>query len=65
MATVVGQQLKKPALIHKLFKKQDLVEFVLHEASIVSQSLIQAVASSAHHWTSGRASQQHPLGSRV
>ena len=44
VATVAGQQLKKPALIHKLFKKQDLVEFVLHEASLVSQSLTQAVA---------------------
>ena len=44
VATVVGQQLKMPALIHKLFKKRDLVEFVFHEAWLVSQKLVETVA---------------------
>ena len=41
---MTGQQLKTPALIHRLFKKQDLVEFVLHEARLVNESLAEAVA---------------------
>ena len=44
VSSVTGQQLKTPALVHKLFKKQDLVEFVLHEAWLVNESLAQAVA---------------------
>ena len=33
-----------PALVHMLFKKQDLVEFVVHEAELVCVQLAQAVA---------------------
>ena len=44
VGTVSGQERKTPALAHKLFKKQDIVEFVFHEAWLVSESLVQAVA---------------------
>ena len=41
---MTGQERKTPALAHKLFKKQDIVEFVFHEAWLVSEPLVQAVA---------------------
>jgi len=44
VSTVSGQERQTPALVHMLFKKQDLVEFVFHEAWLVSESLVQAVA---------------------
>ena len=44
VGTVSGQERKTPALAHKFFKKQDIVEFVFHEAWLVNESLVQAVA---------------------
>ena len=32
VSSVIGQQRNTPALAHKYFKKQDLVEFLCHEA---------------------------------
>ena len=45
VSSVIGQERKTPALAHMLFKKQDLVEFVVHEAWLVGESLVQAVAA--------------------
>ena len=39
VSMVTGQHLKTPALVHKLFKKQDLVEHVYHEAWLIKHSL--------------------------
>ena len=44
VSSVIGQERKTPALAHKYFKKQDLVEFICHEAWLVDESLVQAVA---------------------
>ncbi len=33
--------MKTPALVHILFKQQDLVEFVLHEAELVERGLAE------------------------
>ena len=45
MAIVTGQQHNTPALIHMLFKKQDIVEFVLHEAGLFCESFMLAVVA--------------------
>ena len=44
VSSVTGQERKVPALVHMLFKKHDLVEFVVHEAELVCVQLAQAVA---------------------
>ncbi len=40
---VSSQEKKKPAFVHELFKKQDAVEFVLHEAAMVQRDLADSV----------------------
>ena len=44
VSSVIGQEHKTTALAHKHFKKQDPVVFVFHEAWLVNESLVQAVA---------------------
>ena len=64
VGTVTGQERKTPALAHKFFKKQDIVEFVFTRLGwSVSRSCKQWLIS-AHHSASGRSSRP-PLGSRV
>ena len=36
---VTGQERKKPALVHELFKKLDAIEFVMHEAEMAQHAL--------------------------
>ena len=43
VSMVTGQHLKTPALVHKLFKKQDLVEHVYQQAWLINHSLAVAV----------------------
>jgi len=40
VSKVSGQASKAPALVNKLFKKRDLVDFVMHEAELIDQSMI-------------------------
>ena len=44
VSSVTGQERKVPALVHMLLKKQDLVEFLFHEAELVCVQLAQTVA---------------------
>ncbi len=50
LATVVGRQQKTPALVHRLLKQQDLVEFVMHEAWLFGGvALTESVAAIKNH----------------
>ena len=44
VSRVTGQEKKSAALVHKLFKKQELVEFVLHEAALIHTGLPHELA---------------------
>ena len=40
MSKVTGQASKSPALVHKLLKKRDLVDFILHESELMDKSVV-------------------------
>jgi hypothetical protein len=40
VAKLSGQEKKTPAFVHKVFKKKDLVDFVLHEAEVMDASML-------------------------
>jgi hypothetical protein len=40
---VTGQEKKGAAIVHSIFKKQDLVDYVLHEVELLSQPLLASV----------------------
>ena len=44
VSRVTGQEKKSAALVHKLFKKQELVEFVFHEAALIQPGLPDELA---------------------
>ena len=39
----IGNDKKTPALAHLLFKKQDLIEFIMHEAELLDHAMLQHV----------------------
>jgi len=51
VAKVMGQEKKTPALVHILFKKQDLVEFMLHEAELLDKDLPNKVRIFRSPWS--------------
>ena len=42
--TVTGQEKKSPALVHMLFKKFDLIDFISHEAAMIDSKLMDKVS---------------------
>ena len=51
VAKVSGQEKKTPALVHILFKMQDLVEFVLHEAELLDKDMPNKVRMFRSSWS--------------
>ena len=43
IAKITGQEKKSPALVHSIFKKQEIVEFIFHEVELVDNSLLASV----------------------
>ena len=40
---VTGQEKKTPAMVHTLFKKQEIIEYVMHEFALMDSSLMASV----------------------
>ena len=40
---ISGQEKQTPALVHMLFKKQDIVEYVSHEAQLMDPDIVSKV----------------------
>ena len=43
MSRIVGRDKKSPGMVHVLLKKQDLVEYIYHEAFLMDQTMQSAV----------------------
>ena len=43
VSNVTGQEKNQPAMVHTLFKKQDITEFIMHELSLMSQVSVAEV----------------------
>ena len=44
VSKVTGQEKKTPAMVHILFKKQEIIEYVTHEFALMDSSLMASVA---------------------
>ena len=43
MSKVAGQGKNTPAMVQELFKKHDVIEFILHEAQLAKEDVVSSV----------------------
>ena len=43
VSNISGQEKKTPALVHIIFKKKDIIDYVLHEVALLDESLLSKV----------------------
>ena len=41
---ITGQERKTPAMAHVLFKKQDLIAYILHEATMIDKNMLPSIS---------------------